>query len=82
MLRRLERLGISKNNPDELTPEELTKFVRLNIDSETITWNRVVDVNDRFLRSITVGQGAMEKMPRSTGYDISVSSEIMYDYIF
>ena len=38
----------------------------------TLTWNRVIDVNDRFLRSVTIGQGAQEKMPRSTGYDIAV----------
>ena len=44
----------------------------------TITWKRVLDVNDRFLRTITVGQGAAEaKFPRQTGFDIAVASEIM-----
>jgi formyltetrahydrofolate synthetase len=37
----------------------------------------VVDVNDRFLRKITIGQGDQEKQPRTTNYDITVSSEIM-----
>ncbi len=37
------------------------RFVRLDIDPETITWRRVMDVNDRFLRVITVGQSPTEK---------------------
>ncbi|XP_010243358.1 PREDICTED: formate--tetrahydrofolate ligase [Nelumbo nucifera] len=78
MFRRLKKLGISKNNPNDLTPEEVKKFVRLDIDPESITWRRVMDVNDRFLRKITIGQGPEEKgMVRETGFDISVASEIM-----
>ncbi len=38
MIKRLQKLGINKTNPDDLTPEEITKFVRLNVDPETITW--------------------------------------------
>ena len=37
------------------------RFSRLDIDPATITWNRVMDTNDRFLRKITVGQSATEK---------------------
>lgn len=77
MMRRLKKLGIDKTNPDDLNEEEINRFARLDIDPETITWKRVVDVNDRFLRSIEVGQGGAEKFPRKTGYDISVGSEIM-----
>ncbi|KAF7065779.1 hypothetical protein CFC21_071852 [Triticum aestivum] len=78
MLRRLIKLGISKTDPDELTPEEVRRFARLDIDPASITWRRVMDVNDRFLRKITVGQGPEEKgMVRETGFDISVASEIM-----
>nr|CAD1827225.1 unnamed protein product [Ananas comosus var. bracteatus] len=78
MHRRLKKLGIAKTNPDELTPEEIKRFARLDIDPESITWRRVMDVNDRFLRKITVGQGPEEKgMVRETGFDISVASEIM-----
>jgi methylenetetrahydrofolate dehydrogenase (NADP+) / methenyltetrahydrofolate cyclohydrolase / formyltetrahydrofolate synthetase len=78
MLRRLERLGIHKTNPDDLTPEERRRFARLDIDPATITWRRVMDTNDRFLREITVGQGKEEKgHERKTGFDISVASEIM-----
>ena len=78
MLRRLKKLGIDKTDPSTLTDEEKSRFARLNIDPDSITWRRVVDVNDRFLREITIGHGPEEKgMIRKTGYDISVASEIM-----
>jgi methylenetetrahydrofolate dehydrogenase (NADP+) / methenyltetrahydrofolate cyclohydrolase / formyltetrahydrofolate synthetase len=78
MLRRLEKLGIDKTDPNELTPEERSRFARLDIDPDTITWRRVVDINDRHLRSVTIGQGPDEKgHTRETGFDITVASEIM-----
>ena len=56
-----------------------TGLPRLNIDPETITWRRVVDVNDAALRFIETGQSEnwMDGPRRKTGYDISVASEIM-----
>lgn len=78
MFRRLAKLGINKTDPNELTEEEVSKFTRLDIDPDTITWKRVVDCNDRFLRGITIGQGSQEKgMTRETGFDITVASECM-----
>jgi len=78
MLRRLAKLGINKTDPAELTAEERKRFARLDIDPASITWRRVVDTNDRFLREITVGQGPEEKgKTRVTGFDITVASEIM-----
>lgn len=78
MFRRLKKLGIDKTNPDDLTEEEIRRFARLDIDPETITWRRVLDVNDRHLRGITVGQAPTEKgQTRETGFDISVASECM-----
>jgi len=78
MLKRLAKLNINKTNPLDLTPEEIKKFARLDIDPETITWRRVVDTNDRFLREITIGQNDTEKgITRKTGYDIAVASEVM-----
>ena len=53
---------------------------RLDIDPETITWNRVVDVCDRTLREISVGVNDADRseyFPRKTGYDITVASELM-----
>lgn len=77
-LRRLKKLGITKTDPNELTEEEIRKFARLDIDPETITWRRVLDVNDRHLRGITVGQAPSEKgLTRETGFDITVASECM-----
>ncbi|MBZ5578639.1 MAG: formate--tetrahydrofolate ligase [Acidobacteriia bacterium] len=78
MLRRLRNLGITKTDPNELTPEERSRFARLDIDPDTITWRRVIDTSDRMLRQITVGQGPEEKgKTRVTGFDIAVASEIM-----
>ncbi|XP_074752662.1 monofunctional C1-tetrahydrofolate synthase, mitochondrial isoform X1 [Athene noctua] len=77
-LARLRRLGISKTDPGSLTEEEIHKFARLDIDPSTITWQRVVDTNDRFLRKITVGQANTEKgFVRQAQFDIAVASEIM-----
>src|ERR1039458_10363788 len=61
MLRRLRKLGINKTDPNELTPEERSRFARLDIDPDSITWRRVTDTNDRMLRQITIGQGPEEK---------------------
>ncbi|XP_076896583.1 formate--tetrahydrofolate ligase-like [Bidens hawaiensis] len=78
MYKRLKKLGINKVNPEELTLDEVKRFARLDIDPESITWRRVMDVNDRFLRKITVGHGPDEiGLVRETGFDISVASEIM-----
>ncbi|HLF90510.1 MAG TPA: formate--tetrahydrofolate ligase, partial [Anaerolineales bacterium] len=78
MFRRLKKLGITKTNPDDLTPEEISKFVRLDIDPESVTWQRVVDTNDRMLRKINIGLGSAENgFSRETGFDITVASEIM-----
>ena len=48
MLRRLHKLGITATNPDDLTEEEKSRFVRLDIDPDSITWQRVLDVCDRY----------------------------------
>jgi len=78
MFPRLKNLGITKTNPEDLTPEERSKFARLDFDPARIMWRRVVDVNDRFLRKVTVGQNKTEKgYERVTGFDITVASEIM-----
>jgi len=52
---------------------------KLDIDPDTITWRRVVDVNDAALRFIEVGQSDswLDGPNRKTGFDISVASEIM-----
>lgn len=78
MLRRLKKLGISSTNPEDLTTEQRGRFARLDLDPKSVTWRRVVDTNDRFLRGITVGRGKNEAgHERDTGFDITVASEIM-----
>lgn len=50
----------------------------LDIDVRTITWRRVVDLNDRALRNIICGLGGKAHgVPRETGFDITVASELM-----
>ena len=87
-LKRLKKLGIDKTDPKALSEEEINKFVRLNIDPSTITVNRVIDIYDRLLRGITIGEGEEEKKiyQRSTRFDSTSSSELMvkknYFFIF
>ncbi|MGL1891536.1 MAG: formate--tetrahydrofolate ligase [Spirochaetaceae bacterium] len=51
---------------------------KLNIEPTTITWNRVVDINDRSLRNITIGKGGLGDGPvREAHFDITVASELM-----
>ena len=51
---------------------------KLNIDVRRIAWRRVVDMNDRALRSINVNLGGVANgFPREDGFDITVASEIM-----
>jgi methylenetetrahydrofolate dehydrogenase (NADP+)/methenyltetrahydrofolate cyclohydrolase/formyltetrahydrofolate synthetase len=78
MVRRLRKMAIDKADPAALTPEERHRVFRLDIDPNSITWNRVIDVNDRFLRKVRIGLGPEELgLCRETGYDISAASEIM-----
>uniref|UniRef100_A0A8C7SG28 C-1-tetrahydrofolate synthase, cytoplasmic n=1 Tax=Oncorhynchus mykiss TaxID=8022 RepID=A0A8C7SG28_ONCMY len=77
-INRLKRLGIEKTDPTTLTEEEITRFARLDMDPDSITWHRVLDTNDRFLRKITIGQSPTEKgHTREAQFSITVASEIM-----
>ena len=58
MFSRLNKLGIDKSDPNSLSEEEAARFARLDINPDTITWNRVLDVCDRFLRGIVTGMYA------------------------
>ena len=49
-----------------------------HIDRHSITWRRVLDVNDRSLRNIVIGLGPRsDGVPRETGFDITAASEVM-----
>lgn len=55
-----------------------SKSTSLHIDSRTITWKRVIDMNDRALRRIVIGLGGTTSgFPRETGFDITAASEVM-----
>ncbi len=55
-----------------------SKANSLKIDPRTISWKRVVDLNDRALRRVIVGLGGTTSgVPRETGFDITAASEIM-----
>jgi len=63
-----------------LSDEQLANIglERLDIDPYSLTWNRVMDVNDRSLRNIISGLGGKwDGRPREAGFDITVASEIM-----
>ncbi len=75
---RLKNLGITETNPNALTDEERRRFVRLDINRDTLTWRRATDTNDRLLRQITVGQSPTEKdFNLKTSFYITVASELM-----
>jgi formate--tetrahydrofolate ligase len=49
-----------------------------NVDRHSVTWRRVMDVNDRALRNIITGLGPRtDGVPRETGFDITAASEVM-----
>ena len=75
---RMAKLGIKGKTLADLSLEDKRRLFRLDIDPASITWQRVVDINDRHLRRIQIGLGDDEKgHDRITGYDITVASEIM-----
>ncbi len=75
---RAERLGIDLSDIEQLSEDDRRRLVRLDIDPDSITWRRVMDTNDRFLRGITIGKGENESgFERETGFDITVASEVM-----
>ena len=50
----------------------------LGIDIHNVTWRRVVDINDRALRNVTLGLGGrLDGIPRESGFDITAASEVM-----
>lgn len=55
-----------------------SKTRSLNIDPRTVLWKRVMDMNDRALRDITIGLGGVgNSIPRQDGFNITAASEIM-----
>ncbi len=71
-------IGAAHNLLSALIDNHIHWDNQLDIDPRRITWKRVVDMNDRSLRDITCGLGGTGNgVPRQSGYDITVASEIM-----
>lgn len=71
-------IGVAHNLLSALIDNHINHGNALGIDPRRIQWKRVVDMNDRALRKITVGQGGVANgYLREEGYDIVVASEIM-----
>ncbi|MEN8903768.1 MAG: formate--tetrahydrofolate ligase [Candidatus Nanopelagicales bacterium] len=71
-------IGLANNLLSALIDNHIHHGNALDIDVRRITWKRVIDMNDRALRDITVALGGPGNgFPRSDGFDIVVASEIM-----
>jgi formate--tetrahydrofolate ligase len=71
-------IGAAHNLLSALIDNHMHWENELNIDPRRVTWRRVVDMNDRALRSITSGLGGYHNgVVREAGFDITVASEIM-----
>jgi len=75
----IHAVGSAHNLLAAIIDNHIAKGNKLNIDPTRIVWRRVVDMNDRALRKIIIGLGGMKEggVPRETGFDITVASEIM-----
>ncbi|HMA33425.1 MAG TPA: formate--tetrahydrofolate ligase, partial [Chloroflexia bacterium] len=74
----IHAIGAAHNLCSAFLDASLLHGNKLGLDPLTITWKRVVDMNDRALRQIVTGLGGKENgIPRETGFDITVASEVM-----
>ena len=78
IVRRMKRLGFKADDVESLSDEQRRQLVRLDIDPESITWRRVIDTNDRFLRDIRLADPTDDALiTRESSFDITVASEVM-----
>ena len=74
----MHAITTANNALSALIDNHLHQGNELGIDQRRILWKRVVDLNDRALRHVTVGLGGpLNGIPREDGFDITVASEIM-----
>ena len=74
----MHAITTANNALSALIDNHLHQGNELGIDQRRIIWKRVVDLNDRALRHVSVGLGGpLNGIPREDGFDISVASEIM-----
>ena len=71
-------VGLAHNLAAAFLDNHIFKGNKLNIDPNSISWRRVVDISDRYLRNIKIGLGTeQDGIPRDSGFDITVASEVM-----
>ncbi|MDP6191059.1 MAG: formate--tetrahydrofolate ligase, partial [Gammaproteobacteria bacterium] len=71
-------IGLAHNLLSAAIDNHLQQGNALDIDPRRIEWKRVMDMNDRALRNVTIGLGGpAHGVPRETGFDITVASEVM-----
>jgi formate--tetrahydrofolate ligase len=71
-------VGLAHNIAAAFLDNSLYRDNPLGIDINKIYWRRCVDIGDRFLRNVRIGQGTKQDgIPRDSGFDITASSEIM-----
>ncbi len=71
-------VSITNNLLAAMVDAHLKHGNELNIDPRTISWRRVIDLNDKWgVYNIVSGLGGQTRVPRETGFDISVASEVM-----
>ena len=71
-------VGLAHNLCAAFLDNAIFRSNKLRIDPDTIAWRRVIDVSDRSLRNVKIGLGIKDDgIPRDSGFDITVASEIM-----
>ena len=71
-------VGLAHNLCAAFLDNHIYKGNKLNIDTDSISWKRVVDISDRYLRNVKIGLGGdKDGIPRDSGFDITVASEVM-----
>ena len=74
----LHAVSMAHNLLSAMLDNHLNKGNELSIVTDLVTWPRVMDMNDRSLREITIGQGSKVNGPvRSDRFDITAASEVM-----
>ncbi len=73
----LHAIGAAHNLLSALIDNHIHHGNQLDLDHRRVAWRRVVDMNDRALRQITIGLGPGNGYPREDGFDIVVASEVM-----
>ena len=74
----IHAIGTAHNLLSAMIDNHIQQGNLLNIDPRRIVWRRVMDMNDRALRNIVIGLGGTAHgVPRETGFDITVASEVM-----